>query len=120
MKNKYLVQIGDPYFLGQIRRVGKKNYILTFGRKVNKETMWDDAYYPKQWRFATDEDIKNYENHLKLQHLERYKDTLNELLEAIENFKDFKYLSLSDDFYTELEETIMYIKEELQEEQEDD
>ena len=120
MKGKFLVPIGDPYFLNQIRRVGKKNYILTYGQKINKETMYDDSYYQRQWRFATEEDIKNYEEHLKLEHLERYKDILNEMLETIEKFKDYKYLNLSDDFYEELEETIMYIKEELQEVNEDE
>ena len=114
MEGKFLVPIGEPYFLSQIIKVGKKNYIMTYGQKINKETLCDDSYYHQQWRFATEEDIKNYEEHLKLEQLERYKDTLKEMLETIEKFKDYKYLNLSDAFYEELEETIMYIKEELQ------
>lgn len=116
MKGKFLVRTGNPYHLTQINRIGKKNYITSFG-KINKTTMLDDASWPSQWRFATDEDIKNYENFLKRRQLDNYNDTLNEILENIEKIKDCKYLNFSDDIYTEIEETIMYIKEELTGEQ---
>lgn len=112
MKGKFLVRVGNPYCLARIQRIGKTNYITNFG-KINKTTMFDKNSWPSQWRFATDEDIKIFENNLKRIQLNKYNDTLNEILENIEKIKDCKYLNFSDDIYTEIEETIMYIKEEL-------
>lgn len=116
MKGKFLVRVGNPYHLTQINRIGKTNYITSYG-KINKTTMLDNDPYPSQWKFATDEDIKNYENFLKQKQLNHYNDTLNEILKNIEKIKDCKYLNLSDDIYIEIEETIIYIKEELTGEQ---
>ena len=113
MKGKFLVRVGNPICLTRIDRIGKKNYITSWG-KINKTTMCEDRYgLTPQWRFATDEDIKNCENYIKQINLKRYNDTLNEILENIEKIKDCKYLNFSDDIYNEIEETIMYIKEEL-------
>lgn len=117
MKGKFLVHSVRDYELYQITRVGEKNYICGF-QKIDKDTLKDE--WGNQYRFATEEDIKNYKLFILKDALKGLKITLKDIEDSIDKINNTDYLKLSDDAVEDLEYIIEKVKEILKDEQDND
>lgn len=119
MKGKLLVNIYDPKDMMRITSVGKVYYTCDWFYHINKVSL-SSRDLMRQYRFATDEDIKLYNKIQNTKILNDYENAIWDICNTIERLdkvlKDTQYLEFNEqDLLENIHSTLNDLKKDMEE-----